>query len=99
MIPPPWMIHLIIFSTIRPIHLHNHFLELMNEFIFIFVALVLPVPSPDVNEMKENTLVVYDRVSDLFVVEYRKIILKNFKQRKICNFCEIQNQVNVCLRI
>lgn len=48
----------------------------MNEFIFIFVALVLPVPTPDVNEMKENTLVVYDRVSDLFVVEYRNIIFK-----------------------
>lgn len=51
----------------------------MNLYSF-FVALVLPVPSPDVNQMKENTLVAYDRVSDLFLVEYRKTILKNSKR-------------------
>lgn len=53
----------------------------MNLYSF-FVALVLPVPTLDVNQMKENTLVVYDRVSDLFLVEYRKIILKNSKRSK-----------------
>lgn len=57
----------------------------MNLYSF-FVALVLPVPSPDVNQMKENTLVVYDHVSDLFVVEYRKIILNNSKRSKYVMF-------------
>lgn len=62
----------------------------MNLYSF-FVALVLPVPSPDVNQMKENTLVVYDHVSDLFVVEYRKIILNNSKRSKYVMF--IKNKI------
>lgn len=62
----------------------------MNLYSF-FVALVLPVPSPDVNQMKENTLVVYDHVSDLLVVEYRKIILNNSKRSKYVIF--IKNKI------